>query len=88
MPKKVKTMSFGGCRIAKTHPPVSVGQPVPPVLNIVLTLEEALKLNLAISECIRKVNSYKRSTKAGKAAGINVAVKLDLGSIDVVEGKA
>src|ERR1035437_186351 len=50
-------------------------------LNIEINFEEALKLNLSISERVRKLNSYNRSTTAGKGSGLNVAVHLGRGVI-------
>lgn len=60
----VKTFSFGGCDIAETSPVISKVGPLTQVLNVHVEFEDALKLHLAIGECIRKLNSYKRSTTA------------------------
>jgi hypothetical protein len=56
------------------------------VLNIHLTFEEALKFHIAVDEAVRKLNSYKRSTTAGKNATLNVALHLDLKRLAVNEG--
>jgi len=87
MPPRQKKESYGGGRISRVLPSVTKGDPLPAVLNVNLTLQEALMLNLAIDECVRELNSRDLRTKAGKAGGVNLAVKLDLGRIDVVEGK-
>lgn len=60
-----KQFSFGGCDLAQTSPKISELSPTTAVLNVRIGFEEALKLHLAIGECIRKLNSYKRSTAAG-----------------------
>ena len=57
------------------------------VLNIGIAFEEALKLNLAIDECVRKLNSSKRSTTAGKRSGLNLAIYLSRGVITINEAK-
>jgi len=57
------------------------------VLNVRIGFEEALKLHLAIGECIRKLNSYKRSTSAGKRTALNLAIHLSKGRLTVNEGK-
>ena len=57
------------------------------ILNITISFEDSLKLNLAISECLRKLNSYKRSTKEGKRSALNLAVHLDKNRVTVNEGK-
>jgi hypothetical protein len=58
------------------------------VLNIEISFEDALKLHLAIGECIRKLNSYKRSTKAGKRSALNVALHLSKNRVTINEGKS
>jgi hypothetical protein len=57
------------------------------VLNIAIEFEEALKLHLAIGECIRKLNSYKRSTTAGKRSALNLVVHLSQSQVTINETK-
>lgn len=87
MPKTLplKTFSFGGCDFARTSPPLTEICPETAMLNLSISFEEALKLNLAIEECIRKLNSYKRNTTDGKRTGLNIAVHLSKGRITVNE---
>jgi uncharacterized protein (DUF1810 family) len=73
---KQKTFSFGGCEFGATSPNIAELSPDTPMFNIAVPFEEALKLHLAIGECIRKLNSYKRSTKAGKRSALNIAIHL------------
>jgi hypothetical protein len=54
-------------------------------LNVRIGFEEALKLHLAIGECIRKLNSYKRSTTAGKRTALNIAIHLTKNRVTVNE---
>lgn len=68
----LKTFSFGGCDFGRTLPPLAALSPKTQVLNIEVRFEEALKLHLAIGECIRKLNSYNRSTTAGKRTALNL----------------
>jgi hypothetical protein len=75
--------TFGGCHFARTMPTLNALSPNTKVLNIDISFEEALKLSLAMSECVRKLNSYKRSTTAGKRSGLNVAVYLGTGEITI-----
>ena len=75
MPKQ-KTFSFGGCDFGATSPSIAELSPATPMFNITVPFEEALKLHLAIGECIRKLNSYKRSTKACKRTALNIAIHL------------
>jgi len=55
------------------------------VLNVRIGFEEALKLHLAIGECIRKLNSYKRSTTAGKRTALNLAIHLSKSRLTINE---
>jgi hypothetical protein len=89
MTEEFKTVSFGGCTIRNISPRLDEAT-VPPVINIHLSLEEALLLGLAIDECAREVNSRNMKTTAGKRASILVALRLagpDQRRIDVLEGK-
>jgi len=73
------------CAYARTSP--ASLSPSTKILNILVPFEEALKLNLAIDECVRTLNSYKRSTTTGKRAALNLAVHLDQDRIAIVEEK-
>jgi hypothetical protein len=77
--------SFGICNFGRSSPRLDALAPNTQVLNIEIAFEEALKLNLAIDECVRKLNSYKRSTTAGKRSGLNLAIHLSRGVITINE---
>lgn len=49
--------SFGICDFERTSPPLTALSSDTKVLNIQISFEEALKLSLAIDECVRKLNS-------------------------------
>ena len=83
----VKEFSFGGCHYERTSPSLTNLSPNTKVLNIEFSLDEALKLNLAIDECIRKINRYKESAEAGKRALVNMALHLHLERISINEGR-
>ena len=82
-----KTFSFGSCRFGRTSPVLEVLSPSTRILHIEINFEEALKLNLAISECVRKLNSYNRSKTDGKRSGLNVAVHLGRRVITINEAR-
>lgn len=84
---KVKGFSFGTCRFSRTSPARAAIGPATRILNVYLSFEEALKLNLAIDECLRKLNTYNRSTKFGKSSGLNIAIHLEQERITVNEQK-
>lgn len=81
---KTKGFSFGGCSIKQIRPNVR-GQAK--VLNIIIPFEEVLKLNLAIDECVRKLNKYNFSTKEGKRAAVNLVIHAHKNRIAVAEAK-
>ena len=85
MKPPIKTFSFGGCNIAGTSPEVSKLSPQTKMLNVYMSFEDALKLNVAIDECVRRLNTYKRSTIEGRRTGLNIAVHLQGGRITVNE---
>ena len=91
MPKNnqpsLKEFTFGTCTFDKTSPQLSTLSSDTKVLNVYLSFEDALKLSLAVSECVRKINSYKHSTSAGKRAALNLTLHLDKGRITVNEGR-
>jgi len=77
--------TFGGCTFEGTSPKVADLSSKTPILNVWMSFEEALKFSLAIQECVRKLNSYHRGTKAGKQTGLNIAVRLQKRRITVNE---
>ena len=81
----IKTFSFGGCDFGRTSPAIEALSPNTQVLNIEISFEEALKLELAIEECIRKLNSYKRNTRAGRRTALNIAIHLSKGRVTINE---
>jgi len=82
-----KTTWFGGCDFARTSPPRDDLAPTTQKLNVRISFEEALKLNLAISECVRKLNSYNHAYADGKRAALNLMIHLDAGRVTVNEDK-
>ena len=56
-------------------------------INFTISFEEALKFNLAVDECVRKLNSYNRAKTRGKQAALALVIHLDKGRIRVSEGK-
>jgi hypothetical protein len=78
----LKKFSFGGCDFGATSPALEELTANTPNLNITVSFEEALKLHLAIGECIRKLNSYRRSTKRGKRTALNLNIHLGKGRLN------
>lgn len=84
---ELKSFSFGGCGVSRLSPKREALSASTAVLNVTLSFEDALKLNIAIDECVRRLNSYKRSTKDGGRTALNIAIHLDKDRITVNEGK-
>lgn len=73
----------GACRYSRLSPDVAAKGVKS--INVELTLEEALKLHLALQSCLHGVNRYNRSTTRGRAMGVVLSVKTDGASIAVIE---
>jgi len=84
---RTKTFSYGGAEFDKCSPDRTKLTESTKVLNLTLSFEEALKLNIAVDECVRKLNSYNRSTKGGKREALNLAIHLHAGRVVVTKGK-
>lgn len=80
-----KTFSFGSCEFSRLSPPKENLTSSSKKLNVVVPFEEALKLNLALDECVRKLNKYKRSTTKGKKAAVNLVIHFDVNRVSVNE---
>ena len=70
MKPRKKKFTYGTCGFARSTSSAKA-------VNIVVPFEEALKLSIAIDECCRELNSYDRSTKAGRDAALLLTVFLD-----------
>ena len=85
--KTMKKSTFGTCAYAKTSPSQLTIPSAPKILNVIISFEDALKLNLGIDECIRHLNKYKKSTARGKKAALNISIHLDQERISVHEAQ-
>ncbi|MBU1320642.1 MAG: hypothetical protein KKG33_06535 [candidate division Zixibacteria bacterium] len=84
MPTQTKE-GFGGYAIARYNPDKEKLSQSPKIFNVVVSFEEALKLNLALDECLRQVNKYDRRTSGGKKKGISLLIHLEKDRIRIVE---
>ena len=73
----VKKQTFGGCAFDRTSPPRKSFSPKTKILNVKIAFDQALLLRLALEQSTQKLHRYKRSTKQGKKAAINLAIHLD-----------
>jgi hypothetical protein len=83
---EIKTkQSFGTAKISHISP--AIGTDAPRAMNVHLTFEEALKLYFGLSQLLAKLNSYKRSTTAGRRSAANLCIYPHTGRITLNEGK-
>jgi hypothetical protein len=82
---KQKQYTFGTCSLNHFSPPVISSSTR--ALNIVVSFEDALKLNLAISEGVRALNKNNRATREGRDSALNLTVYLDKKRITVNQAK-
>lgn len=86
MATEIKTkQTFGTCYANHIRP--APGQGVPKAMNIVISFEEALKLHLSIGQALARLNSYNRSTTAGKRSAMNICLYPHDNYITVNESK-
>jgi hypothetical protein len=67
--------------------PANFVETAPTALNIVLSFEEALKLHLSLGQALARLNSYDRTTTAGRAAAISLGLNPEKSRIFVTESK-
>ena len=79
-PAKAKR-SYGTCVVDHFSPPVREGWPK--AINVVLSFEEAMKLNLALQARLLDMNRLNRSTKEGKRAAVNLCLYVGVNRITV-----
>jgi hypothetical protein len=86
MPKSIPTKStFGTIKVNNISP--ALPDTVPVGMNIHISFEEALKLNLGLQQLLLKLNSYNRNTKEGKNACVNLCLFRDVHSLTINEGQ-
>jgi hypothetical protein len=73
----------GGCPFTRTTPDFR-GKNTPSV-NVDISFEEALKLSTAIQSALLRLNRYNRSHKSGRDMGMALSIKIDQGTIAVIE---
>ena len=81
----VKKKSYGSCEYVTTSPKPEVFVKSGKAVNVRISFEEALKLNLAIDEAIRQLNAYNRASQAGKRQALNLCLFFDKSRITVTE---
>lgn len=80
-----KSGSFGACSFERMSPAEMSSDTK--AVNFIMPFEKALKLNVAIDECVRKLNSYNRAKTSGKNTGLRMVVHFDARRIRILEGK-
>lgn len=82
-----KTRTFGTTKYIGIRPEESELYQVCKVINIDVTFEEALRLHLAIDECVRQMNSYNMHTFAGRNQKMRMSVFLEKKRIVIGKSK-
>jgi hypothetical protein len=85
LPTRQKQFTFGTCTVNHFSPPAV--SPATRAVNVVMSFEDALKLNLAISEGVRALNKHNRATREGRDAALCLTVYLDKKRITVNQAK-
>jgi hypothetical protein len=82
---RMKRDSFGGCTFAVMSPKALNGDTN--TVSVVLSFEEALKLNLAIDEAVHQIGRYNRATVDGKRAGLMLVLHFKKRRVRVQHGR-
>ncbi len=85
-PIRQKEGTFGTAAVNHMTPANFV-ETAPTTVNIVLSFEEALKLHLSLGQALARLNSYDRTTKAGRSAAVSLGLYPEKGRIFVTESK-
>ena len=84
MPSEIPSKkSFGTLSVAAISPKPK--EDSPRSVNLKITFEEALKLHFGLGQALAKLNSYNRSTTAGKNTVINLCLFTDINRITIME---
>lgn len=59
----------------------------PTSINMYVSFEEALKLQLGLQQILLRLNSYKRSTKEGRVTAVNMCIHTRDSRITINEGR-
>lgn len=83
---KEKQFSRGGCTIAKISPGKKDISSKTPSLNIYISFEEALKLNLALQDRLLELNRFNRRIKEGARTCVKLTLHFDINRLVVNQG--
>ena len=84
MPDGIKKATFGSSYVDRFS--TALPERTPKAINVHIAFEEALKLYFSLGQALAQINSYNRSTKRGRNAGVNLCVYTERKRIAVVEG--
>lgn len=80
-----KKTSFGTAAVNHFSPTPKDGWPK--AINVHLSFEDALKLHLGLGQILQHINTYNRSTRAGRNAAVNLCIYTDVKQVTINEGK-
>jgi len=81
----MKEGSFGACTFDSVSPKALSASTT--TLNVALSFEEALKLNLAIDEAVHQLGRYHRATRAAKRMGVRFVIHINKKRVRVLKGR-
>lgn len=86
MAKEIKKKaSFGTVRVSHFSPPL--GDDLPKAVNITISFEEALKLQIGLVQILGQLNGYNRATVAGRRSAVNLCLYPEKARITINEGQ-
>lgn len=86
MAKEIKTkQSFGTVTVNRFSPERKDGWPT--AINMYLSFEQALKLQLGLQHALLELNKLNRSTTSGRLAGVNLCLYTDVMALTINRGQ-
>jgi hypothetical protein len=70
----MKTRNFGACYFERTIPRIESLSRETKVLDLFVSFENALKLNIAIDEYVKKLHRYDKNTAEGRKAAFQLNI--------------
>ena len=86
MAKPIPTKKTFGTATVDHYSP-ALTDSLPKAINMHISFEEAMRLHLGLGQVLAKLNSYDRSTTAGKRSAVNLCLHVEKQRITINEGK-
>ena len=84
---KTLSYSYGTCSVDRFSPQREDITSATPMVNVILSFEEGLKLNLFLQNRLIDISKFKKNNKEGRREAINLTIHLEANQVLVNPGK-